>query len=74
MWVLFSSTELMRRVRVTFDRKWMGGWYQKAALMVMKAWEPFHFHGSNGNDTVVIDADGSPKRSCLGRIKHMVRP
>ena len=56
-WILFSSTELVRRVKATFDRQWIMDWkHQRAPLMVI--WEPFHFHGIRGNDDTIIDADG----------------
>ena len=56
MWILFSSTELMRRVKAHFDHmKCYGG-----ELQVRLAFRPFVFGGIKGTGQMVDERSGRP--------------
>ena len=61
VWILSSSTEIMRRVKLTFDHEWVRGWQtQLKPLRVMLSPRPFIFRGTKGHSGILIGPSGSP--------------
>ena len=63
MWILFSSTELMRRVKGTFDRTWAFG--QREPLQVMLSPNAFIWTGIRSRGQL-LTPEGSPSQLWAG--------
>ena len=59
MWMLFSSTELMRRGKYHFDHSQCFG-SQHSTLKVMRAFKPFIWGGIKGTGQVIDERTGRP--------------